>query len=152
MDNFIDERDFKILEADKYTFFVLTRIMTRNCELLLSNHGINMKYELAEYFMKRATEQGKKLSILKNMFAYDCPKLADESILTPVDGQLHLCTLDDLEAVTDFKESFHTELKLDMKDREGYLPMLYTDADYVASNACYVKLGYILRGKLCTIG
>jgi predicted GNAT family acetyltransferase len=34
----------------------------------------------------------------------------------------------------------------------GYLPMLYTDADYAASNACYVKIGYILRGKLCTIG
>ena len=34
----------------------------------------------------------------------------------------------------------------------GYLPMLYTDADYVASNKCYEKIGYILRGKLCTIG
>lgn len=34
----------------------------------------------------------------------------------------------------------------------GYLPMLYTDADYVASNACYEKIGYILRGKLCTLG
>ena len=34
----------------------------------------------------------------------------------------------------------------------GYMPMLYTDADYVASNACYEKIGYILRGKLCTIG
>ena len=33
----------------------------------------------------------------------------------------------------------------------GYLPMLYTDADYVASNACYEKIGFILRGKLCTI-
>ncbi|MBR3142376.1 MAG: GNAT family N-acetyltransferase [Clostridiales bacterium] len=33
----------------------------------------------------------------------------------------------------------------------GYLPMLYTDADYAASNACYEKIGYILRGKLCTI-
>ena len=33
----------------------------------------------------------------------------------------------------------------------GFLPMLYTDADYVASNACYEKIGYILRGKLCTI-
>ncbi len=33
----------------------------------------------------------------------------------------------------------------------GYMPMLYTDADYVASNACYEKIGYILRGKLCTI-
>jgi len=30
--------------------------------------------------------------------------------------------------------------------------MLYTDADYVASNKCYEKIGYILRGKLCTIG
>lgn len=33
----------------------------------------------------------------------------------------------------------------------GFMPMLYTDADYVASNACYEKIGYILRGKLCTI-
>ena len=265
MDNFIDERDFKILEADKYTFFVLTRIMKRKCELLLSdhsriiicysqspfpvwiwtiddatpqemenvyklseehgfldgNHSINMKYELAEYFMKRATSEGKKLSIFKNMHAYDCPKLIDESTLPKVDGELHLCILDDLEAFTDFKENFHTELKFDMTDRasykrasqalieeghsylwkngngkyvtscafrvvknmaslslvytlkdfrrkhyaenlvyrvtkeaaeQGYLPMLYTDADYAASNACYVKIGYILRGKLCTIG
>ena len=35
---------------------------------------------------------------------------------------------------------------------EGYMPMLYTDADYVASNACYEKIGYKLKGKLCTIG
>jgi len=34
----------------------------------------------------------------------------------------------------------------------GYVPMLYTDADYTASNACYEKIGYVLRGKLCTIG
>ena len=33
----------------------------------------------------------------------------------------------------------------------GYTPMLYTDADYSASNACYEKIGYILRGKLCTL-
>lgn len=33
----------------------------------------------------------------------------------------------------------------------GLVPMLYTDADYVASNACYEKIGYVLRGKLCTI-
>lgn len=33
----------------------------------------------------------------------------------------------------------------------GFTPMLYTDADYVASNACYEKIGYVLRGKLCTI-
>lgn len=33
----------------------------------------------------------------------------------------------------------------------GLMPMLYTDADYTASNACYEKIGYVLRGKLCTI-
>lgn len=33
----------------------------------------------------------------------------------------------------------------------GLTPMLYTDADYAASNACYEKIGYILRGKLCTV-
>ncbi|MBR3494796.1 MAG: GNAT family N-acetyltransferase [Clostridia bacterium] len=34
----------------------------------------------------------------------------------------------------------------------GYMPMLYTDADYPASNACYERIGYVLRGKLCTVG
>ena len=33
----------------------------------------------------------------------------------------------------------------------GLTPMLYTDADYEASNACYTKIGYTLRGRLCTI-
>ena len=41
-----------------------------------------------------------------------------------------------------------TKLALDA----GYVPMLYTDADYAASNACYEKIGYVLQGKLCTIG
>ena len=39
MDNFADERDFKILEADKYTFFILARILKRDCELLLTDHS-----------------------------------------------------------------------------------------------------------------
>ena len=33
----------------------------------------------------------------------------------------------------------------------GFTPMLYTDADYAASNACYEKIGYVLRGRLCTL-
>lgn len=32
------------------------------------------------------------------------------------------------------------------------IPTLYTDADYEASNACYVNIGYRLKGNLCTIG
>ena len=38
LDNFADERDFKLLEKDKYTFFVLRRILTLPCELILSDH------------------------------------------------------------------------------------------------------------------
>ena len=34
---------------------------------------------------------------------------------------------------------------------QGLTPMLYTNADYAASNACYEKIGYVLRGRLCTV-
>lgn len=34
---------------------------------------------------------------------------------------------------------------------QGYLPVLYTDADYAASNECYMRIGYELKGRLCTI-
>ena len=265
MDDFVDERDFKLLETDKYTFSVLKRIIKGECRVLLTDHEsliichtgnpfptwvwtpddatdeemerafklttescplgegytYNIKYSLADYFIKRAAEEGQKLSIKTNMFAYDCPKLVDESALTKVDGKLHHCTMADLEELTNFKENFHTELQIDVQDRDTYrkdsqtiigdghmylwknaegkfvascnfrvsnnlaslslvytlkefrrrhyaenlvyqvsreavkqglLPTLYTDADYAASNACYTKLGYILRGKVCTIG
>lgn len=33
----------------------------------------------------------------------------------------------------------------------GFTPMLYTDANYIASNACYESIGYTLKGKLCTV-
>ena len=32
----------------------------------------------------------------------------------------------------------------------GLTPILYTDADYGASNACYQKIGYRQVGSLCT--
>lgn len=35
---------------------------------------------------------------------------------------------------------------------QGAIPVLYTDADYLASNSCYKQIGYIERGSLCTIG
>ena len=160
MDTYVDERDYKLLETDKYPFFVLKKIMGGECNLLLSDHErlilcftghpfpvwiwtsddaaeeemekayqlakenkllfgkhhFNIKYSLAEYFIRRAAEEGSELKIITNMFAYDC-----------------------LDTVRPDTEA-------------GYVPMLYTDADYVASNACYKKIGYVLRGKLCTIG
>ena len=33
----------------------------------------------------------------------------------------------------------------------GKTPMLYTDADYAASNACYTQIGFELQGELCTL-
>lgn len=35
---------------------------------------------------------------------------------------------------------------------KGYIPTLYTNADYAASNKCYQKIGYETRGSLCMIG
>ncbi len=262
-DTYVDERDYKLLETDKYTFFVLKRIMGGACKLLLSDHErlilcftgqpfpvwiwtaddaseeemeqayrlakendlldgkhhFNIKYSLAEYFIRRAAEDGSELKIITNMYAYDCidPVRPD----TEADGGIYRCEMKDLEELVDFLDSFHKELSIDQKDisgyREdavefiqtgnmylwkdaqgysvasckyaptgdmasinlvftrpayrrkhyaenlvyqvtmkvkeaGYVPMLYTDADYVASNACYEKIGYVLRGKLCTIG
>lgn len=34
---------------------------------------------------------------------------------------------------------------------KGKTPMLYTDADYAASNACYTQIGFALQGELCTL-
>ena len=38
MDSYVDERDYVLLEKDKYTFFVLKRIMGGECKLLMSDH------------------------------------------------------------------------------------------------------------------
>ena len=263
MDTFADERDYKILSGDKYTFSVLSRIIGGDNELLLSDHEkliicftcqpypvwiwtpdaasedemdfaykcageqgfldgdhrFNMKYELAEYFINRAAAEGPDLKITTNLFAYDC--LSPVAPLTETDGEIHKCLEEDLDELVDFFEMFRDSVGIDKESREqyriqayesinsgntyfwknasgksvascgwhpvndmasiglvytrneerrkhyaehlvyqvtmiaksaGYIPMLYTDADYAASNACYEKIGYVLRGKLCTIG
>lgn len=263
MDSFADERDFKILNRDKYTFFVLRRIIGGKCELLLTDHerliicftgkpfpvwiwtpndasememeeayrlvsehsllngeySFNLKYDLAKFFIERAAAGGKTLSVSVNMLAYDC-----QSPVKPAetaDGSIHRCTGEDIDELVNFMDWFHKETGIDKKNRgdyradaeafintgnmflwktesgesaasckfepdgkmaainlvftrpefrrkhyaqslvyrvtklaidAGYIPMLYTDADYAASNACYEKIGYVLRGKLCTIG
>ncbi len=263
MDSFADERDRKILENDKYTFFVLRRIMGGKCELLLTDHerliicftcdpfpvwiwtpddaseaemerayrtvsehfllngeySFNLKDALARFFIERAAADGKTLSVSLNMFAYDCRDPVKPSAIA--DGSIHRCGSEDIDELVDFLDLFHKEIGLNQKNRDGYrmdaeayinsgnmylwknesgnnvasckfstdgnmaslslvftrpafrrrhyaenlvyqvtklamsagyVPMLYTDADYAASNACYEKIGYVLRGKLCTIG
>ena len=263
MDNYVDERDYRLLERDKYTFFVLSRIMGGECDLLLTDHkrlivcfsckpypvwiwtadeateedmeqayqlakkhslldgkhSFNLKYGLARYFINRAAADNIKLSITKNCCAYDCQNLIKPTVLA--DGSVHRVGREDIDELVDFLDIFHKELEIDQTDRDnyrlqaeasindgntyfwkdmhgnnvasckftpngnmasiglvftrpeyrrkhyaenlvyqvtklvmdsGYVPMLYTDADYIASNACYMKIGYILKGKLCTIG
>ena len=263
MDSFVDERDYKLLENDKYTFFVLGRIMGGECDLLLTDHErliicftcnpypvwiwtpddvtdeekekayalarengllteghtFNLKYELADYFIRRSSEDAMEISIKTNMFAYDCPTPIEPHVRA--DGELHRCVAEDIDELVEFMDLFHRETEVDQDSIEayrhkaeeairngryffwknadgrnmavcnfgpngdlagvgmvytrkehrrkhyaenlvyqvtqmardaGYMPMLYTDADYAASNACYEKIGYILKGKLCTIG
>ena len=38
MDNFADERDYKLLDQDKYTFSVMSRIIRGDLELCLADH------------------------------------------------------------------------------------------------------------------
>ena len=161
MDNVADERDFALLAKDKYTFYVLRRILDGGCELLLTDHEtlilcfscdpfpvwiwttdgapqaemeraykeamsrpllngklFNMKYDLANYFIKRAAEDGKTLSVCKNMFAYDCPNPIKPT--QSADGCLFRCGADDIETLTDLIEEFHSELQLDKLSRERY--------------------------------
>lgn len=263
MDSFVDERDYKLLENDRYTFFVLSRIMGGKCDLLLTDHErliicyscspypvwiwtednateedieraytlakehslldgghrFNLKYNLAHYFIERAAKDNKKLSICTNMYAYDCHNLLPPTVIA--DGHMHSCNDGDIEELANILDLFHRETNTDQSDYEtyrlqskahiseghtyfwkdsnqntvasckyvingdmasinlvftrpeyrrrhyaenlvyrvtkivmdaGYVPMLYTDADYIASNACYEKIGYVLKGKLCTIG
>lgn len=261
MDHQVNERDFALLQRDRYTFAVLSRILPGPCSLTLTDHerfilchsvapypvwiwtadGLsdaekqraweiasaacplaqghtyNLKYELAEAFIAIAQEQGLDVRITTNMFAYDCPAPIEPAI--PVDGHLHRCTAEDTEEAAAMIYEFHRSVgdaRFDMptcreiaakhiaghyyfwKNAEGttvaccsyqpsgdlasvgsvytvpafrrqhyaqnlvyqvtrivadsgLTPMLYTDADYAASNACYEKIGYVLRGKLCTI-
>lgn len=263
MDNFVDNRDFEILEKDRYTFFVLRRILSEECKFLLTDHRrliicfsrdpfpvwvwipddadddekenayrlvtekfphgkgfrFNMKYGLADHFIKKAAEEGTSLGILTNMLAYDCLEPVKPSAVA--DGNLHRCTAEDLDTLVEIIDSFQREVGVDagntdtyrsdamafigsgkmffwkdecgncvasckyspngdlasinlvytrpefrrkhyaenlvyrvteLAKQDGLIPMLYTDADYLASNACYAKIGYVLRGRLCTIG
>ncbi len=263
MDRFADERDHRLLDGDKYTFFVLDRVLDGDCRVLFTDHErlilcwtdephpvwiwtpdgaeeelmerayrlteesglfragprFNVKYELAEYFIRRAAADGRALRIYMNLLAYDCPVSIRPA--HQADGGVHRCTADDLGTLADALALFQQETGVDevgdrealcriaehhiaqgrtffwlngagepaatckygpkgalasinlvytwpqhrrkhyaenlvyavteMARAEGCTPMLYTNADYAASNACYEKVGYVRRGALCTL-
>ena len=179
----------------------------------------NMKYPLAEYFIKRAKDEGTTLGIFTNITSYACEKpIAPTS---KVKGSVKIAAEEDLEDVIAFIDVFHKDVGMDEENRESYrkraealiksrgfffwidekgekvascsrrdvdekstvgsvytkpekrrrgyaaalvykvteqifnegkMPVLYADTDYAASNGCYIKIGYRLKGTLCTIG
>ncbi len=186
---------------------------------LSEGYRYNLKYGLAEYFIKTARARGLDAGYHMRLFAYDCPEPIAPAV--PAPGRLHKCTEADIDIAarlahgfardigdgrTDYESAlertkYHIEngrffFWLDASDKpvaccsyrpsgqlaslgsvytveeerrkhyarqlvyevtrrvadEGFTPMLYTDADYAASNACYTQVGYVLRGRLCTIG
>ncbi len=188
------------------------------CRPVSEGYHFNMKYELAEYFIRKAAEKGQKLGVYMQLFAYDCSDLIAPEHAP--DGRMYRCTEQDVGEAADLLRLFYNEIGERVPSREiclekameyignnaffiwknakgdnvaccsykcnqglaslgsvltlpeyrrrhyaqqlvyevtklvhkmGYMPMLYTDADYPASNACYEKIGYKLRGKLCTI-
>ncbi len=183
-----------------------------------SGYRYNLKYELAEYFIEKASGEGVRAGISMNMFVYDCPSPIPPD--TAADGGIYCCTAEDEEEAAAIIPHLYMEIgekepsyehclekvrssiagkgfffwknksgktvaccSYKQNDRfasissvytfpeerrkhyaqnlvyqvtrkvseMGYMPILYTDADYQASNACYEKIGYILRGKLCTV-
>ncbi len=262
MDNYVDERDYRLLDGDRYSFAILRMIMGGKCLLLLTDHErailckavevfpawiwtpdgalpeemervyalaaenglmhagqhIYMKYALAEFWIERAARDGLRVAISSNTNAYDCPEPVPPA--DAADGAPHKCTEEDADELSELLNLFHVETRMDQKDEaacrkeaegliragrtyfwkdgqgrtaacctyapdgdlasisnvftrpafrrkhcaenlvyhvtalakgEGFVPMLYADADYEASNGCYKKIGYVLRGKLCTV-
>lgn len=263
MDNYFDEKDYKMLDADVFTFQVLQRIMSGNCKLKLTDHKnyilcysappfpvwiwtdddiaedtkeqiwtamkqyylvntdirFNVKYEFAEYLAFKVREENLTSRIITNMMAYECRKPIEPHVVA--EGKVYRCSIDDLDEYTRIKKAFHDEIQIDQKDDiayrkdaeeelktitvlfwknndgetvaacdvridgemacvgqvytlpqhrrkhyaenvvyyatkeafdKGYIQTLYTNADYAASNKCYQKIGFEIRGSLCMIG
>lgn len=183
----------------------------------IEKYRFNMKYSLAEYMISRAANDGISLKIAINMLAYSCPRPIEPSKKT--NGMCVPATIEDVELVASYMDTFHIDCKVDIMNIEAYrekarvlikdgrlflwldgndkvamcsygisgekgsinnvftrpdmrrrgyaanivyqvtklveaqkkLPVLYTDADYAASNACYEGIGYIKQGSLCTV-
>ena len=82
-------------------------------------------------------------------------RVHDDDVVRDVPEQRQFVRYEDHGLDVAFIEHFAEHLVYQvtmMAKEEGYTPMLYTNADYTASNSCYEKIGYVLQGKLCTIG
>ena len=125
--------------------------VTRENNVMDGEHRFNIKYELAEYFIKRAKKDGIKTGSVYFWETSDGEFVASCNWHPANDmGSVGLVYTREEHRRKHYAEHLVYQVTKIVQNA-GYMPMLYTDADYVASNACYEKIGYILRGKLCTI-
>ena len=75
---------------------------------LQSGYRFNMKYELAEYFMEKAGQDGLDAGIHMNLFAYDCPDPVRPEY--PAERTLHCCTPEDEEEAARLIFSFFRDI------------------------------------------
>lgn len=115
------------------------------------HEAVNCDKESREQYRLQAEEN------IRNGIAYLWKNTAGKYVascnMRPVDdmGTIGLVYTRDEERRKHYAEHLVYQVTMIAKYK-GLIPMLYTDADYVASNACYEKIGFVLRGKLCTIG
>ena len=125
--------------------------VTRENNVMDGEHRFNIKYELAEYFIKRAKKDGIKTGSVYFWETSDGEFVASCNWHPANDmGSVGLVYTREEHRRKHYAEHLVYQVTKIVQNA-GFMPMLYTDADYVASNACYEKIGYILRGKLCTI-
>ena len=125
--------------------------VTRENNVMDGEHRFNIKYELAEYFIKRAKKDGIKTGSVYFWETSDGEFVASCNWHPANDmGSVGVVYTREEHRRKHYAEHLVYQVTKIVQNA-GFMPMLYTDADYVASNACYEKIGYILRGKLCTI-
>lgn len=108
--------------------------------LVNTDMRFNVKYEFAEYLAFKVKEENLTSRIITNMLAYECRKPIEPYVVA--EGKVYRCSIDENVVYYATKEAFD----------KGYIPTLYTNADYVASNKCYQKIGFEIRGSLCMVG
>ena len=84
----------------------------------IDKYKFNVKYSLADFIIKRASEDGYRKKILMNMFAYSCPSLIKPKRIA--DGECRAATADDVQIAADFFSGFHDDVGIDRSDMEAY--------------------------------
>lgn len=84
----------------------------------IEKYRFNMKYSLAEYMIRRAANDGISLKIAINMLAYACPNPMEPA--KKVNGKCVPATVDDVELIASYLDTFHIDCKVDMMSMDAY--------------------------------